>query len=283
MRHAKRKISPLRFRSKNHFKKYMGVSSALQIVQLLAIVVGAAWTLFIYLSYGRQLQTLNALQLKISNNQAEIQLHDAQQIHDVDLEAKKAERIQQIKDLKVGKVKITQTLDISCDGFGKYAAVYHYDIENIAKSDVEVSWTLIERFSGVMDKKRPSSLIVPLNEPPILAIPRHTDGIITWTLQGYSGAYFGSDRARKSIESLPMFNFDEWGQGTMNLHPGEKSEGTDRLAVFAKPGDFIGEVLSMELNDGLNENGDNRTHLTDWRQLPFCELPVARSNGKRKR
>ncbi|MBC8641296.1 hypothetical protein IAG25_31235 [Caballeronia sp. EK] len=245
-------------------------TSVLHVIQVLGIVGSGAWTVVTFLTFQSKQEEFRTRQMELTNQQLEIQAQETRALADIDVRAKQDQLNYQIRDLEYGKIKVTHSLKIACEEPGKYTAEFIFKIENVSKTDVEVSWTLLHRYLGIFITPKATDVIMQLNHPPVPVIGLAPSGPISWRDQGYWGAYYDSPRAKSSANHLREYIFHRYGQGTKYLHPGEKSEGSDDLVIFSKPGNYIGVVLSMELDD-KSANVNNRNHVFDWEVLKPCD------------
>jgi hypothetical protein len=245
-------------------------TSLLNVVQILGIIGSGAWALVSFLTFQNKQEEFRTRQMQLSNQQLEIQEREARALQDVQVRAKEAEFSYQIRDLQSGKMKVTHHLDIDCQKSDKYSGSFGYKIENFSKTDVEVSWTLMQRYLGILTMPKDQEAIVALNDPPIPMINDYPEGPINWKDQGYWGAYYDSTHATLSIAEFPQYKFHMYGQGTKYLRPGEYSEGEDNFVVFSKPGNYVAVVLSIEFNDKSGDR-NSRTHVFNWDELKPCE------------
>lgn len=165
-----------------------------------------------------------------------------------------------------GRISYTTDFNIQCtNNYGQYEATLGVTIKNTSTQDVEISWTLLERFLG-RTTGGGSFDFLQINPPPIPVVGIEAAGPVTWQSVGYAAhVYYGVESPRSDYE------FARGGGMTKVIRPGDEARGRYDFDIWAPPGARAGVSFSWGLDRAFS--GDGIFHDRSWSLLPECGGP----------
>ncbi len=198
----------------------------LVILQCIALICGATWTLLEYFTFGRKSAELEQAIQKET-------LHELQQ----------------------GRIASLVKISIKPSEGGQVAvATFELRITNVSKAPVEVSWALLHWYLGSIADKQKEAFPLRLNDPPVAFTGEQDSGPIVWDEGRYVGYLYPGSKAEKLLADIPKkFAFGQGGGPTKILQPGDSSAMEEQFLVKRIAGQWIGIVVTVGL-DGEIEN-----------------------------
>jgi len=240
----------------------------------------AAWTLWIYVSYGRTQQRLSNEQLALAVRQTEASAQF--ELARAKLSAEGLGLENQLKRLAISeatqrKIRISHDLDVELSG-QTYEGDFQLAIENTSTTQVEVSWVVFEWYLGELKGELENNAALQINAP-----PKHERGIaesgpVQWVFQGSHGFLFKGSHLLdyRSFANKPYFELG--GGPSKSLAPGDKSEYTMPLLVRAAPDRWLGVAAIVGIDGG--KSGSNVYWVSKW--FPLRSAEHERSNEEQK-
>ena len=117
------------------------IERLLKVLQIIAILATGAWTLSLFLSHQRQQELLRTEQMRLDIERSKATANI--------IELEKNIKTAELRDIIQGRIATKYEFNVECsDKPGMYNANFSYRFENISKSQIEISWTLLHRFIG---------------------------------------------------------------------------------------------------------------------------------------
>lgn len=277
----------------------MGISPRLSSLQVRAIVDGfvrnlrgprtsglfaavnistlafAAWTLWIYFSYGQTQQRLSNEQLRLAVTQAE--LASRLQLARENLSTEKLGIENQLSRLAFeeaseGRVKLVYGLDLERirTPAGLYEGDFDLEIENISRKRVEVSWVVFEWYIGRLVRTLDDDTALPINAPPKRERNITEAGPLEWQHQGSQGFVYPDSHLVDADYFRSRPYFQKGGGPTKSLAPADVAAYTMPLLVRSRDDRWLGVVAIIGIDGGRTPR--NVFWVSRWIPLRAAEL-----------
>ncbi len=214
------------------------IDSILKLVQLLVLLGSIPLSIFLYFKYEK-------LQTELSLQQLTVQ----REISGINLKKKKSLRIKVEDDFEALQVKNYD------DGTMLFAVDLEFDLTNISDKSMIVPFHVLEIYTGnisVTEEKR--LMVLVMNEPGFDVSKVEEGQVITWTLARREINRIDEEtEVPKYSDKVPeIINSGGWGAGY--AAPGEEIGGGQRFLVRAKPGEYIGYILTITYKEKDDES-----------------------------
>lgn len=222
--------------------------SILRVLQMLAIVGAAFWTLYIYVTFGERSSeiTLRLAELQELQSKASIKLTDL----DARKRAIELARAEQNPVALQHEVTAVRLYPVG-DGRFRYFITYNYAVTNVSDRRLNVDRVIVRGFSAATEA--------------CAADTHEVNGFATAKPVRWRGvhkqAYVFADWPPKEpiMDGGDMMPVAHGGGGTGTANTGEVLRGGVDILVNAKPSDLIGFKVRMRIGEG--------TELTDPRYM----------------
>jgi hypothetical protein len=185
----------------------------------------AAWTLWIYLSYGRSHQQLTIRQLELAVRQSEAA--SEAEVARAKLALENAQLESQLRRLAIGEAtegRIKLTHDLGVYLIDRNASLYEGDfqlhIQNVSRAQVEISWVVFEWYIGTLPDDVALNSAIQINAPPKRERSIEETGPLRWNLAGRKGFRFKESRLNDAEYFVTRPYFQEGGGPTKILVAG---------------------------------------------------------------
>lgn len=237
------------------------LESIARITQIVALVVGGAWVLWIYFTFNKSNNELIIQQAQLANKTAEI-THD---INKVALQRSKESRLEAAIESSI--VRVVHFDD------GTFLHRYYVSLKakNITDSTVFIPAIVGEFFIGTMPKDE-----LKQNETLYINLPTQWQqeavlGRITWTERGkYARSQIDSpldDKVKKDIQAFLPLAVDFVG----SIRSGETTDIGLTFLIRSRPDAVAGAVITYWDWDGTAEGSPNRHIYTNIELLLEAE------------
>jgi hypothetical protein len=237
-------------------------------------MVFAAWTLWIYLSYGRAQQKLTIQQLALAVKQSEtIVASDARRTQ-LALENARLEnqtRRMTIDEASEGRVRIGYELDVYLIDSKRqfYQGDFQIRIENVSKAQVEVSWVVFEWYIGTLPDVLANGAVEQVNAPPKRERGIEEIGPVRWLPAGRKGFRLKDSTLIDRNYFIGRRYFQEGGGPTKILLAGSDAEYTMPLLLRAKADQWLGITAIVGIDGGKTR--ETRLWVSKWFPLRSAE------------
>jgi hypothetical protein len=214
----------------------------------------AAWTIWTYVSYDKAHQDLTVRQLALAVRQAEAA--SDLEIARTKLTVENAKLDKQLKGIAIADAtdrRISVSHDLSVyriePATNLYEADFQFQVNNISRAPVEVSWIVFEWYIGTLSEPGDHAAI-PINAPPNQEHSLVENGPIKWEPAGRKGFLYRSSTSidQKAFAQKPYVQI---GGGPTKLLLAEgAAEYTMPLLVRASAKQWLGVTATFGLNGG---------------------------------
>ena len=231
------------FRRLGHLKTVKALA-ALNITTL----AFAAWTVWIYVSYGRTQQRLSTQQLELA-----------------------------VSEASQRRIRISDDLDVGLSG-QMYEGDFQLKIENISPRRVEISWVVFEWYLGELKNPPRNNEALEINAPPKRERRIAEAGPLDWVFQGRHGFLLrDSDQIDYHAFAAKPY-FEKGGGPTKSLAPGDYAEYTMPLLVRAVPDRWLGVAAVFGIDGGKSR--ENIFWVSKWFPLRSATDEQSSKEGK---
>jgi len=224
--------------SEEKLKRRSSLSSVLTFFQILAIVVGAVWALYLFLAFGKNLKKFENLQASLKT-----------QLDTLLIQREKLE-LTQLKSPLLNlddEIEITDLGQQGTNAKHLFAVRYRYSISNTGRSRHEVTYVILHAFLA--------ELRVPAHTLAFSILDFEASGCLTWKCVCAKGYYYDpkwkKERTFDSLYGGTKMVYEKGGGGTSELDSGQSSNGSIDLVVLARPNDLVGFETRIGIDDGL--------------------------------
>lgn len=215
----------------------VSLQDILTLCQILVIVVGAGWGLFLFLKFDKSLKISQDIEAKLKA-----------QLDTLDLEKQRLDLTQIKSPLLVfdDKIQVTDLGRRGTEGKHLFAVTYTYSVSNNGRSKHEVTYVVLNAFLGEL--RTPAGMAA-------FPIPGFEGSdFLKWNCVCSKGHYYAAkwDTTEKFVSrySGRKVIYRKGGGGTSELESGQSSNGSIDLVVLARPNDLVGFEATIGIDDG---------------------------------
>lgn len=211
---------------------------------------------------------LKAIELQYADQQHRIQQQQASLAIDIarlNISTQKTEgelKGLELKNAQERNMKYAYNLSLKKKSKDKtdnaYLATLHFELKNTGKTDLEVTYTIVEYFTGSTGRATlgtEQARVMRIGSPPsIVGVPRNIGGIV-WSKIGYDAQRTGTglEIMRNDFRLIGedgrfRFNFDVGGGATGIWKAGEETYFNKVYEIVADPNGYIAFVINMCFN-----------------------------------
>jgi hypothetical protein len=256
------------------------LENAAKLLQVIAIVVGAAWVLIDYFEFKNENNRLNNAQLKLANQTAELNKTN------IDL----TNRLNTFKLTHSTQGRFDASADSTvvrvvgyADGTFLYRFQIQVDIKNLSDANVSIPALVVEFFIGTYSVellKRDEAFLINLPSP---SRSNGVPGSVKWTrIRGYLIQAPATDKATEEVQKLlPPDLVPTAGGFVGDLGGGMSAHWNADFVLRARPESVAGAVLTFWAkgeNESFAESVQTRTELLSEAQ----DAPALRTQSREK-
>jgi hypothetical protein len=227
----------------------------------------AAWTLWLYFSFGRTQQSLTNRQLELAVRQAEAGAQ--MDLARTRLLTENAGLDNQLKRISISeatqaRAQLSHDIDVELinEHDGLYEADFQLKVRNASQKQFEVSWVLFEWYIGQLSQPIRSGEALQINAPPKKERNITEPGPLQWSLEGRLGFLYRNSPFidYSKFTTKPYFHLG--GGLTKSLSSGSEAEYTMPLLVRAPSDHWLGVAAIVGVDGG--KTGSNIFWVSKW-------------------